>query len=104
MALYVMPIKTVAARKPNRRFEKIADDDWGSNYLGEWNHGQDNSEIKQITIERKVPVPVFVEKIRHVPVHITKPIFIDRTLPTISIIPRSQNYVHQHYTEFHHIH
>jgi hypothetical protein len=73
-------------------------EDWegGSNY--------DTDEVKQITIERKVPVPIFVEKIRHVPVTITKPIFIERRVPIIHVVPRLQNYHHHHYTEFHHVH
>lgn len=69
-----------------------------------------DSEVKQITIEKKVPV--FVEKIRHVavpvvqkeyvsvPRYITKPIYIERSLPII--VPRT--YHHHHYSEYHHLH
>lgn len=68
-----------------------------------------DSEVKQITIEKKVPV--FVEKIRHVPVpvvqkeyvsvprYITKPVYIERSMPII--IPRT--YHHHHFSEIHHL-
>lgn len=100
--------KSVMSKKMGK-LEKQDDgnDSWsGNNYIGDWDHG----EIKQIMIERKVPV--FVEKIRHVPVvqkeyisvprYITKPIYIERSYPII--VPRLQHYHHHHYSEYHHLH
>lgn len=101
MALHAMP---VSARRTSR-FNRLTDDDsWSTNYLADWIHDRDNGDVKQITIERKVPVPIFVEKIRHVPVPITKPIYIEKTAPIVHIVPRSQNYHHHHFTEYHHLH
>lgn len=92
--------KSVATKK----MENQVDD--GNDSWADWDHG----EVKQIMIEKKVPV--FVEKIRHVPVvqkeyisvprYITKPIYIERSVPII--IPRMQHYHHHHYSEIHHMH
>lgn len=97
--------KSVATKKMENQVDD-GNDSWASNYAGDWDHG----EVKQIMIEKKVPV--FVEKIRHVPVvqkeyisvprYITKPIYIERSVPII--IPRLQHYHHHHYSEIHHMH
>jgi hypothetical protein len=105
MVLYSISMMSVNAKKLhiNHRFDRQIDDDsWHSNnynYENDWNS---DSEMKQVTIERKFPVPIFIEKIRHVPIKITKPIYIERTLPILHIVPRYQNYHHHHYTEYHH--
>lgn len=104
--------KSVITKKSERMMEKQVDelpnDSWANaaNYISDWDHG----EVRQITIEKKVPI--FVEKIRHVPViqkeyisvprYITKPVYIERSFPVI--IPRMQHYHHHHYSEYHHIH
>lgn len=91
--------KTVITKKMERQV-----DEPNNFVVNDWNEG----EVKQITIEKKVPV--FVEKIRHVPVvqkeyisiprYITKPIYIERSFPII--VPR--HYHHHHYSEYHHMH
>lgn len=115
MVLFVMVFSTVAAKtvmtKKSERVEKQVDelmhnDGWSGNYINDWDHG----EVKQITIEKKIPI--FVEKIRHVPIvqkeyisvprYITKPIYIERSIPFI--LPRLQHYHHHHYSEYHHLH
>lgn len=87
-----------------KEVDEVHTDVFPGNYINDW----DNGEVRQITIEKKVPV--FVEKIRHVPVreyvpvprYITKPIYIERSVPII--VPRLQHYHHHHYSEFHHLH
>jgi len=107
IALHTLSLKSVMGKKL-RRYDRLADetkydDSWSTNYMNDWRHDHGNGEVRQITIERKIPVPVFVEKIRHVPMPITKPIFIDRPIPIVHILPRSQNYHHHHFTEYHHM-
>jgi len=122
MLLNVVSAKSVSAKKSERQTEKVDevksnddDDGWSTsssngNYIGDWNQ----PEIKQVTIERKVPV--YVERIRHVPIiqkeyisvpkfipiHITKPIYIERSAPSF-ILPRMQ-FHHHHYAQYHHLH
>lgn len=114
IVLLIMVFSAVSAKsvitKKSERVEKqvneLQNEVWPTNYIGDWDHG----EVRQITIEKKVPI--FVEKIRHVPViqkeyisvprYITKPIFIERSFPVI--VPRLQHYHHHHYSEFHHLH
>lgn len=111
IVLLIMVFSAASAKsvitKKSERMEKQVDvlqnESW-PNYIGDWDHG----EVKQITIEKKVPI--FVEKIRHVPViqkeyvsvprYITKPIYIERSFPII--VPRL--YHHHHYSEYHHLH
>lgn len=103
--------KSVITKKSDRMEKAVNDmpnDSWpgSTNYISDWDHG----EVRQITIEKKVPI--FVEKIRHVPIvqreyisvprYITKPIYIERSVPII--IPRLQHYHHHHYSEYHHMH
>lgn len=107
--LTAVSAKTVMTKKSERvekQVDELAGESWPGNYINDWDHG----EVKQITIEKKVPV--FVEKIRHVPVvqkeyisvprYITKPIYIERSYPII--VPRLQHYHHHHYSEYHHLH
>lgn len=106
IAVSVVSAKSVITKK-SERVEKQIDEmrhDWPANYVSDW----DSSEVKQIMIEKKVPV--FVEKIRHVPIvqreyvavprYITKPIYIERSFPVI--VPK--HYHHHHYSEYHHLH
>lgn len=97
---------TKKSERVEKQVDELAGESWPGNYINDW----DNGEVKQITIEKKVPV--FVEKIRHVPVvqkeyisvprYITKPIYIERSYPII--VPRLQHYHHHHFSEYHHLH
>lgn len=87
----------------DKQVDELHSDSWPSQSMNDW-----DSEVKQITIEKKVPV--FVERIRHVPVvqkeyisvprYISKPVYIERSVPII--VPRM--YHHHHYSEYHHLH
>lgn len=105
LTLLVVLISAVSAKSVMKKSEKTQKQaDETSDY-----HDWDSSgEIKQMVIEKKVPV--FVEKIRHVPViqkeyisvprFISKPVYIDRAVPLY--IPR--NYHHHHFSSVHHFH
>lgn len=109
MLFAAVSAKSVMTKKSERmenQVDELRNDSWpgSTNYVNDWDHG----EVRQITIEKKVPV--FVEKIRHVPVvqreyisvprYITKPIYIERSVPII--VPRLQHYHHHHFSEYHH--
>lgn len=110
IAFNAIAAKSVMMKKSQRVEKKVDEvqrsDSWPGNFISDWDHG----EVKQIMIERKVPV--FVEKIRHVPIiqkefvpiprYITKPVYIERSYPII--VPRLQHYHHHHYAEYHHLH
>lgn len=114
IVLLIMVFSAASAKsvmmKKSERMEKqvneLQNESWPGNYINDWDHG----EVKQITIEKKVPI--FVEKIRHVPIvqkeyisvprYISRPIYIERSYPII--VPRMQHYHHHHYSEFHHLH
>lgn len=110
IALNAISARTVMNKKSERvekqRVDELHSDSWPGNYISDWDQG----EVKHIMIEKKVPV--FVEKIRHVPIiqkeyvpvprYITKPIYIERSYPII--VPRLQHYHHHHYSEYHHLH
>ncbi|CAO1301568.1 unnamed protein product [Diamesa serratosioi] len=129
MAIFFAAVssKFVNLKKIDNQVEKIeaikSNDGWGApaKYSSDWEH---EDEIKTVTIERKVPVPfavdrpvpVFVDRVRHVPVavkeyisvprpypvHITKPVYIERSFP---VHYRSSSYdfpATSHYTHWHH--
>jgi hypothetical protein len=100
MALVMLSMKSATAKRTysNHRFAQLNND---VEYINDWSHGD---AVEQVTIERKIPVPVFIEKIRHFPVPITKPIFIEKAVPIVHIVPRSKYYHHHHFTEYHHLH
>ncbi|KAG5674640.1 hypothetical protein PVAND_004594 [Polypedilum vanderplanki] len=103
--LLLIVINASSARTFNRKRMSHIDEQPNQTIEGEdWESNYDTDEVKQVTIERKVPVPIFIEKIRHIPVPITKPIYIEKRVPIVHIVPRIQNYHHHHYTEFHHVH
>lgn len=102
IALQVLSSKSVEGRRAYyRQFERQQELNNDVDYVNDWNHGD---AVEQVMIERKIPVPVFVEKIRHIPVPITKPIFIEKPMPIVHIMPRSRHYHHHHFTEYHHLH
>lgn len=102
-AVSAKSVNTKKSERMGRKVDEVHEDSWPSSSMNDW-----DSEVKQITIEKKVPV--FVERIRHVPVvqkeyisvprYITKPIYIERSFPVI--VPRM--YHHHHYSEYHHLH
>lgn len=109
MVFSAVSAKSVITKKSERvekQVDELHNDSWPGNYIGDWDHG----EVRQIMIEKKVPV--FVEKIRHVPIiqkeyvpvprYITKPIYIERSFPII--VPHLKHYHHHHYSEYHHLH
>jgi hypothetical protein len=99
--LAAVSAKSVMNKKYERSQKQSVDD---QNDYNDYDAG----EIKQMVIEKKVPV--FVEKIRHVPLiqkeyisvprYISKPVFIERAVPII--VPRNQHYHHHHFRDFHH--
>lgn len=102
MALQILTIRTVTARRAyHHHFEKQQQFNTDVDYVNDWNHGD---AIEQVTIERKIPVPVFVEKIRHIPVPYEKPVYIEKPIPIVHFMPRSRHYHHHHFTEYHHLH
>lgn len=101
-AMLIVAVSAKSVMRKSERTQKQQRDDT-SDYDFE-----SSGEIKQMVIEKKVPV--FVEKIRHVPViqkeyisvprYISKPVYIERAVPFV--IPR--NYHHHHFSSVHHFH
>lgn len=129
--------KTVNVKKIDKQVEKVeavkSNDGWDSaaaKYVSglDWDH---QDEVKTVTIERKVPVPfavdrpvpVFVDRVRHVPVpvkeyisvprpypvHITKPVYIEKSFPSFHYrssyeYPSTTRYTHWHHHHDYHLH